>query len=65
VSADWLMKLMQMNNELEFAETGIGNDGDLFVRAELHASSVTAEDFRVAVKNVVEGSRRAYDLLGK
>jgi hypothetical protein len=65
LSADLLMKLMQTNNELEFAKIGIDNDGDLFVRAELHASSVTADDFSSAVKNVVEGSRRVYDLLGK
>ncbi|MBZ5522564.1 MAG: YbjN domain-containing protein [Acidobacteriia bacterium] len=65
LSADLLMKLMQMNNELDFVKVGIDNDGDLFVRSELRMASLTAEDFKASVKNVVDASSKIYSLLKK
>jgi hypothetical protein len=65
LSADLLLKLMQLNNDLEYSKVGIDNDGDLFVRAELHMTSITAEEFSATVKAVVEGSGKVYDTLKK
>jgi hypothetical protein len=65
LSADLLLQLMKMNNELEFVKVGIDNDGDLFVRTELHMPSLTEDDFKVAVKNVVEGSGQVFAMLKK
>jgi len=65
LSADVLLKLMQLNNELEFVKVGIDNDGDLFLRAELRAGSMTAEDFSASVKKVVEASTQVYATLKK
>jgi hypothetical protein len=65
LSADVLLKLMQLNNELEFVKVGIDSDGDLFVRAELRAGSMTAEDFSASVKKVVEASTQVYAALKK
>jgi hypothetical protein len=58
-----LLKLMRLNDELEYVKVGIDDDGDLFVRAELHMASVTAEEFSAAVKKVLEGSTKAYAML--
>jgi acetaldehyde dehydrogenase (acetylating) len=63
LSADLLLKLMKLNNELEFVKVGIDNDGDLFVRAELRMASLTAEDFSSAAKGVVEASTQTYGLV--
>jgi hypothetical protein len=65
LSADVLLKLMQLNNELEFVKVGIDHDGDLFVRAELRVGSMTAEDFSASVKKVVEASTQIYAMLKK
>ncbi|HXH37836.1 MAG TPA: YbjN domain-containing protein [Thermoanaerobaculia bacterium] len=65
LSADLLLKLMQLNNELEYTKVGIDSDGDLFVRAELHMTSITAEEFSAVVKTIVEGSNKVYDALKK
>ena len=65
LSSDLLLQLMKMNNELEFVKVGIDNDGDLFIRTELHMPSLTEADFKVAVKNVVAGSAQIYAILKK
>ena len=65
LTADLLVKLMQLNNELEYAKVGIDSDGDLFVRAELHTASLTADEFSETVKKVVEASTRIYGMLEK
>lgn len=65
LSADLLLKLMQLNDDLEFVKVGIDHDGDLFVRAELRVGSMTAEDFSASVKKVVEASTQIYAMLKK
>jgi hypothetical protein len=65
LSADLLLKLMQLNDELDYVKVGIDHDGDLFVRAELHMASLTAEDFSATVKSVVDASTRIYALVEK
>jgi hypothetical protein len=63
LSAALLLKLMQLNNDLEYVKVGIDDDGDLFVRAELHMASMSADDFNAAVKRVVEGSTKTFEML--
>ena len=65
LSSDLLLKLMQLNNELDYLKVGIDRDGDLFIRAEMHMSSLTAETFNDTVKNVVRSSKKIYDTLKK
>lgn len=65
LSPELLLKLMQLNNKLDYMKVGIDNDGDLFVRAELHMSGLTAENFSATIKNVVRASNTIYDMLKK
>ncbi|HJX84833.1 MAG TPA: YbjN domain-containing protein [Candidatus Angelobacter sp.] len=65
LSADLLLKLMRLNDELDFVKVGIDRDGDLFVRTELRMASLTAEDFSATVKSVVQASTRVYALVKK
>ena len=65
LSPDLLLKLMQLNNELDYMKVGIDRDGDLFIRAEMHLSSLTAETFNDTVKNVVRAGNRIYGTLQK
>lgn len=65
LSPNLLLKLMQLNNELDFMKVGIDRDGDLFVRAEIHMSTLTAEEFMETVKDVALASNQIYALLKK
>jgi hypothetical protein len=65
LSADLLRQLMLLNNELDYMKIGIDSDGDLFVRAEMRMSSLTAENFSATVKDVVRASNQIYDILKK
>jgi Putative bacterial sensory transduction regulator len=65
LSSDLLLKLMRLNNDLDFVKTGIDADGDLFVRAEVHMSSLTAEDFNATVKSVITASTQVASALEK
>jgi hypothetical protein len=63
LTADLLQKLMKMNNSLDYVKVGIDDDGDLFVRSELHMESVTGDEFSAVVKKVVEASTKISDIL--
>jgi hypothetical protein len=65
LTADLLLKLMQLNDELEFVKVGIDNDGDMFVRTELHIASLTPEEFSATIKKIAEASNKIDDLLKK
>ena len=65
LSAETLLKLMKLNNELDYAKIGIDNDGDLFVRAELRISSLTADDFTASLKQVIASAKQVYEALKK
>lgn len=63
LSREMLVKLLQLNNDVDYAKTGIDKDGDLFVRTEMRISALTAEDFKNAIRYVVNAGNRAYGLL--
>ena len=60
MSAPMLLKLMRLSNDLDFVKIGIDNDGDLFVRAELYVKKTDADDFTLAMKNVISATAKAY-----
>ena len=65
LSPTLLVKLLQLNNDIEFAKVGIDNDGDLFLRSEFSLKTLTEEDFKATVKNLIEASSKVYAALGK
>ncbi len=65
LSAELMTRLLQMNNEIEFAKVGLDSDGDLFIRAELRMNTLTEEEFKATVKNLTEASAKVYAALKK
>jgi len=65
LSSDLLKRLLQLNNELEYAKVGIDHDGDLFVRTELRMDTLTEADFKATVKNLNEAASKVWAALNK
>jgi hypothetical protein len=61
LSSATLAKLLRLNHELDFVKVGIDNDGDLFLRAELHKASLDVAALKDAFERVQEGSQKVYD----
>ncbi|ABF39259.1 hypothetical protein Acid345_0254 [Candidatus Koribacter versatilis Ellin345] len=65
LSSDLLDKLMHFNDDLTFVKVGIDRKGDLFIREELRADTVTAEQFKDSVKRIIAGSNKVYATLSE
>jgi hypothetical protein len=65
LSADLMLKLLRLNNEFEFAKVGIDTDGDLFIRTELRMKTLTEEEFKTSLKNLIEVGSQVYSTLKK
>jgi hypothetical protein len=60
-----LLKLVQLNNDLDYAKLGIDNDGDLFVRAEMPLKPVDETGFKLALERVITAANKVYDAVKK
>lgn len=63
LSVPLLLKLLRMNHELSYVKVGIDDDGDLFARTELRAKTLTAEEFGVSLKTVVDAGAQTFAML--
>jgi hypothetical protein len=60
-SAAALLKLMQLNNSMDYIKLGIDNDGDLFVRVEMRERLLDAIELKAAMLNVISASAKVYE----
>ena len=63
LSADLLLKMLQLNNDVDFVKVGIDSDGDLFVRSELRMASLTDDELKDTVNRVVQATSKVYDVV--
>jgi Putative bacterial sensory transduction regulator len=56
-----LTRLLKLNHELDYLKVGIDKQGDLFVRAEIDARCIDAEQFKARLKDVIDGANKAYE----
>lgn len=61
LSSATLAKLLRLNNELDFVKVGIDNDGDLFLRAELHKKTLDSAAFKDVFDRIKNESKKVYD----
>ena len=65
LTPEFLLRLAQKNDSLEYVKAGIDSDGDLFLRSELYVPGLTIEAFNFTLKKVVEASSDVYQMLKK
>ncbi len=60
-----LLKLVQLNNEIDYAKLGIDHDGDLFVRVEASLRTTDEAGFKQAVERVIKAANKVYAAVKK
>lgn len=63
LSAATLQKLLEENNNIDYAKIGIDNDGDLFVRQELHVPQLDEGSFKQAIHDVSTAMEKVHSVL--
>jgi len=55
-----MLELLKRNHDVDYAKIGLDNDGDAFLRVEINARSLDAEEFGKIIKQVTAGTDAVY-----